>query len=216
MTRNEFPYFVNVSHQVGESEGRITFVRKGLQQPVNADGSFRVVPTYRVAIGGTLEEPTFDWSRSPLDPEEERNRLEAEATLRLQERANWISLVGKLIDEVSMWATELGWSIRRTDKTLNEERFGKHRVPVLIMQVDAVRLMLEPIGSSAPEDGGVAELYRMPAYDDIARIVSDGSNWWMNPTDGMTSNPYEDVDPEEVAFSKDTLKQLAAGMLQNA
>ena len=71
---------------------------------------------------------------------------------------------------VQTWADALGWSTRQIEVTLTDSQIGKYKAPALLLQEDAIRILLEPIGRSAPGAEGVVDLYLMPAYDDIASL----------------------------------------------
>jgi hypothetical protein len=103
--------------------------------------------------------------------------MQADAAQRAEERARWIRRVSDLVDLVEAWAKELGWATRRIDKALDDSWIGKHRVPALLLQEDTCRIILEPIGRSAPKAQGVVDLYLMPAYDDIASLYFTRGRW---------------------------------------
>jgi hypothetical protein len=130
-----------------------------------------------VLVRGGGEDVTFDWSGSPDDPGAVKPELEREARKRVNARSAWVNLVSDLVRRVEQWDQELGWATRRIEKRLDDSQIGKHRVPALLMQEGACRVLLEPVGRSAPGAEGVVDLYRMPAYDDIASLYYDGSRW---------------------------------------
>jgi hypothetical protein len=84
------------------------------------------------------------------------------------------------VDQVEQWAKEMGWSTRRLEKKLDDPWIGKHRVPALLMQEDLCRVLLEPLGRSSMGAEGIVDLYLMPAYDDIARLLYNGNQWYLH------------------------------------
>jgi hypothetical protein len=146
-----------------------TFVPKGPQQERGLGGIPKRVPQFIVTVRGGPDALAFDWSGSPDDPGAAGPEIEGEVRTRMQERTVWIDRVNELVTLIHQWATELGWSTRFLGKKLDDARVGTHRVPALLMQADTVRIIVEPIGRSAPGAEGVVDLYLMPGYDDIAR-----------------------------------------------
>ncbi len=95
-------------------------------------------------------------------------------------RDEWLSRLTDLIETVKNWVEELGWSTRRIEKRMQDREIGSYIAPSLLFQIDTDRVLLEPVGRSAPGAEGVVDLYLMPAYDDIASLYySDGS--WQCP-----------------------------------
>ena len=112
--------------------------------------------------------------------------MQTDAAECAEERSRWIKRVGDLVDQIESWAKELGWATRRIEKTLEDSWIGKHRVPALLLQAETCRIILEPIGRSAPKAQGVVDLYLMPAYDDIASLYFTRNHWNL---DYLFSNP---------------------------
>ena len=134
----------------------------------------------------------------------------------MNERATWIDRVTSLIGQVEQWAQEMGWSTRRLEKKLDDVRVGKHRVPTLLMQEGTCRVLLEPLGRSAPGAEGVVDLYLLPAYDDIASLYYYDNRWnlhYMVPG----SKPVATVrEAEATPLLKDSLVRVLAEMRQHA
>lgn len=92
-------------------------------------------------------------------------------------RDEWIQAVEQLVSKVESWCREKEWPTRRIDKRLEDTRIGEYVVPALLLQVDLVKLLLEPIARYAPGSDGVVDLYRMPEYDDVATIYRRNDAW---------------------------------------
>jgi hypothetical protein len=92
-------------------------------------------------------------------------------------RDEWLSRVSTLVDSVEQWAQEGGWSTRRLEKQMEDSVIGSYEAPTLLMQEGTTRILLEPIARSAPGTDGVVDLYRMPAYDDIATLYFYAGQW---------------------------------------
>ncbi len=126
---------------------------------------------------------------------------EAEAT-----KAAWLARLGALVSDVETWSRELGWATKRIDKPMDDsDGAGKYRAPALVLQENFTRLMLEPIWNDGPD--GVAHLYAMPEYDEVARLTLRGSAWGLKyPLPGMT-------DEDSAILDKSTLASVLAGLL---
>jgi hypothetical protein len=193
-----------------------TFVPKGLQQERGPNGVPKRVPQFIVAVRQEADGLAFDWSETSDDPGAARDEIQSEIAARMMDRANWIERVNALVDQVERWAKEIGWSTRRLEKKLDDPWIGKHRVPALLMQEDLFRVLLEPIGRSSMGSEGIVDLYLMPAYDDIARLLYNGNQWnmrYMFPGGKPVATMHE---AESKPLSKETLAKVLAEMRQHA
>lgn len=205
---------------VNESEATpgtflFSFMPKGLQHERGPNGVPKRVPRYFVAVRQEGSGLAFDWSGTPDDPGAAREEMEAEIAARMKDRAIWIDRVFALVGQVEQWAKEMGWSTRRLEKKLDDPWIGKHRVPALLMQEDLCRILLEPLGRSSLGAEGIIDLYLMPAYDDIARLLYNGNQWdlhYMFPG----AKPAATVRDESKPLSKETLAKVLTEMRQHA
>ena len=194
----------------------LTFVPKGLMQERGCDGTPKRVPQFIVTAtqhdGGFI----FDWGRSPDDPGAMQDELELDAQNRLRARLNWIASISALVDQVEEWARELDWSTRRLEKKLDDSWVGRHRVPSLLMQADTCRILLEPVGRTAPGAEGIVDLYTMPAYDDIATLYYYDNRWNMHYafTDAPAASTVREA--PAIPLSKEALRNVLAEMKQHA
>ncbi len=210
-------YMVSI-YEPEEAGGALifTFVPKGLQQERGLGGIPKRVPQYIVAARQETGKLTFDWSRTPDNPDAAREEMEAEAAARMKDRAIWIDRVSSLVDQVDEWARDMGWATRRVEKKLDDARIGKHRVPALLMQEDTCRVLLEPVGRSAPGADGLVDLYLMPAYDDIASLYYYGDRWNLHYMFPGTKPGATVREAEAMPLSKETLEKVLAELRQNA
>jgi hypothetical protein len=210
-------YMISVYEPI-EADGAFifSFGHKGLTHDRGIDGSLKRVPKFIVAVRQEADRVTFDWTATQDDPGADRDLMEAEVTLRLKARAIWIDRVAVLITQVEQWARDLGWSTRRVEKRLEDAWIGKHSVAALLMQEDACRILLEPVGRSTPGTEGVVDLYLMPAYDDIATLYYYGGQWnlhYMFPG----AKPVATVrEAEAVPLSKMTLEKVLGELRKHA
>ncbi len=200
----------------GEGTLVFAFAPKGLQQR-NGNGGIPVrVPQYVVVAPQESSGPTFDWSRTPDDPGAAREEFQAEVHVRMQGRAAWIARVESLVDQTERWAREMGWSTRRVEKKLEDDWIGSHRVHALLMQEDTCRILLEPVGRSALGVEGVVDLYLMPAYDDIARLVYYDDRWILHYEFSGAKPGSIGQDAETAPLSKETFARVLVELRQNA
>jgi hypothetical protein len=155
---------------------RFTFVPKGRQQVRTPGEPPKPVPEYILTVQGHGEEAAFTWVKSPRR-ESTKAELERIARERVTERAAWIQRASDLVKSVEGWAKEFGWSTKRIDKKIEDNRLGYHKAAGLVMQDDTVRVLLEPISAFAPGSDGLVDLCLMPGYDDIASLYHQEGGW---------------------------------------
>jgi len=109
---------------------------------------------------------------------------------------------------VQGWAEELGWSTRRIDKQMEDSQLGPYEAPALILQQDLTRVLLDPIASSAPHTEGVVDLYRMPAYDDVASLYYYDDNWQVHDQAAGTSSAATIREAQAKPLSMETFREV--------
>lgn len=170
-------YMVSIYEAVADPATlKFTFVPRGLQQARLPDEPPREVPQYILSLkqeGGAV---AVEWSREPPKAAI-KVELEGLALERLAARNAWVARVTGLVAAVESWARELDWVTKRIEKKQDDPRVGSPKVPALVMQQDAVRVLLDPISSSAPGGEGLVDLYLMPGYDDIANLYHREGGW---------------------------------------
>ena len=211
------PYMVHIYEQKDAPATLIfTFAPKGLQQVRGPGEPPKRAPQYVVVVrrlGGNF---TFDWSQTPDDPEAAKPELEREAQQRIEARTAWVGLVSDLVAQVEQWTQELGWATGRIEKRLDDSQIGKHQVPALLMQEGTWRVLLEPVGRSAPGAEGVVDLYLMPAYDDIASLFFYADRWNLHylPPGGPAVATVREA--TAVPLSKESLQRVLEEMKKHA
>jgi hypothetical protein len=105
-------------------------------------------------------------------------------------RDAWLAHLRNLLADVASWASELDWSKKEIEVVLRDEA-GAYSAPGLLLQREAVKVLLEPIASSAPGVEGVVDLYALPAYDDIASLYFADGQWTIHyaPADQPIETP---------------------------
>jgi hypothetical protein len=210
-------YLVSVAEEEAETGSLVfTFVPNGVENERGRGSAFKRGPQFSAAVreeGGNL---SVDWRSSPDDPAGARSELEAEIAARMQDRAAWIARVSTLVDHVERWAREMGWSTRRLEKKLEDARVGPHRLPALLLQEGTCRVLLEPVGRSAPGADGMVDLYLMPAYDDIASLYYYGNQWNVHYVFPGTKPVATVREAEAMPLSKEAVAKVLADMRQHA
>jgi len=131
-------------------------------------------------------------------------------------RAEWLSRLSELIDQIECWAKTDDWSTRRIEKKMEDSEIGKYKAPALLLQKETARLLLEPIGRSAPGADGVVDLYLMPAYDDIATFFFYDGGWnlhYMFPGPSGVATTREE---KSTSLSKETFQEVLEEIIRNA
>lgn len=123
-----------------------------------------------------------------------------------QVRDEWVARVTALVDLVEGWAKELGWATRRVPKRIEDDEVGTHQVPALQMQEGTTRLLLEPLGRTGIGIEGVVDLYEMPAFDDVARLVYRDGGWYVGHPPGEAT---------EVPLTRDSLRTVVEELVRN-
>jgi len=209
-------YIVSVDEQKGPDGALIfTFVPKSSQEGTAPNGQHRA-PQYVVAGRQAGNQPVVEWVASSDDPGTAKDEIETEVRARLNELAIWIDRVTALVGQIEQWAKEMNWTTRRVDKRLDDVRVGVHRVPGLLMQVDTCKILLEPIGRSAPGAEGVVDLYLMPGYDDIANLYYYDGRWNVHYTFPSSKAVATVSEGTAVPLSKEILEKIVAEMKEHA
>lgn len=133
-----------------------------------------------------------------------------------QLRDAWLQRLSDLVQTVQGWAEELGWSTRPIEVTLDDSQIGKYKAPALLIQEDAIRILLEPIARSAPGADGVVDIYLMPAYDDIASLYHGPDGWRVHYMFSGTPSVATIRDAESKPLTKDSLQDVLQEMKINA
>jgi len=130
-------------------------------------------------------------------------------------RNEWLGRLSDLIKIVTAWATELGWSTRKIQKSMHDSEIGDYDAPALLLQFETERVLLEPVGRSAPGADGVVDLYVMPAYDDIATLFLRNGVWQVHYLfPDSSARTVQEAPPEPL--SKQTLENVLGEMRKNA
>jgi len=190
-----------------------TFTPEKVHPERTAKGVKRRPPQYSVVVTGSGEMMSFDWSDSPDDPGVLQEDIQIEISEHIRERDLWSAGVSELVNRVERWVVELGWMVRRIQKKIDDARIGRIEVEALLIQKESFQLLLEPIGRSS-EGEGLVDLYLMPAYDDIARIHSEGDTWMVRYV--FAEDGTSRVGEETLPLTKGVMERVLEGILKHA
>ncbi len=128
-------------------------------------------------------------------------------------RKEWLDRLDRLLTNVEQWTAGTDWVTRRIDKVMEERGIGEYVAQALLMQNGVVRLLLEPIAlyTANSEIGGVVDLYRMPAYDDILKLFQMGEVWYISYADFASF----DIGDDPIRLTKRTFLTALGKLLGN-
>jgi hypothetical protein len=175
-----------------------------------------VPPGFEAVVRVRPEGVEVRWENPPKDPEATQEDFERDICRRAQTLDDWLGALVGLIRSVEGWVKELGWSTRWIDKPLEDPQIGKYRAPCLLMQEGTDRILLEPVGRSAPGADGVVDLYLMPAYDDIASLFRRGGEWTVHYIFSGMTGITDPLKAPAKPLSKETLHEVLTEMRQHA
>ena len=100
----------------------------------------------------------------------------------------WLDTLGGLFADVSTWIGEQpGWSVQSSTKEIVEEALGSYSAPVLTINADNGRLILEPIARIVFGGTGSVELYAWPTLYRVRLLRKANIDGWLILTDsGIT------------------------------
>ncbi len=131
-------------------------------------------------------------------------------------RDEWLHILADLMGRVNAWAVELGWSTRQIEKRMHDAEIGDYDAPALLLQFETDRVLVDPIGRSAPGADGIVDLYLMPAYDDIATLLLRDGVWQFHYLLPGAPSVGSIQDAAAYPLSKQTLADILLEMRKNA
>lgn len=160
-------------------------------------------------------EVTVSWA-SARGLEALRDDFDRDAQSRVRLFGEWFGRLSDLVRTVNAWAEELGWATRTVEKLMEDSQIGRFKVPGLLMQEGVDRILLEPIGRTAPGAEGVVDLYRMPAYDDIATLYFYEGRWHLHYASARAGVVETVREAPSKPLSKEILREVLDEMRQHA
>lgn len=132
-------------------------------------------------------------------------------------KSEWLERLDVLVADVQAWAAASGWRTRRIQKTVEERELGRYKVPVLLMEKNAVEVVLNPVARFVPDADGAVDLYLSPAYDDIASVYHEAGRWFVRYSDPLDPKSIGGInDTPAQPCNEATIRAILDGMAVNA
>jgi len=126
-------------------------------------------------------------------------------------RHEWVARLRALVADAEAWAARSGWRTREISRTMKDSVLGEYRAPALLMQREDVEVILNPVSRFVPGADGAVDLYRLPAYDDIASLYLSGDEWRIHHVFRRRGVGAGALEPEVMGWSeRDFLRVLEA------
>lgn len=208
-------FTVDVHPVLGVPEAiRVSYLPRGLQHERGPGGVPKQVKEFIALARHEGGKRSVLWEKPPWD--KARSALEKDALYRLDMRLGWLNLLSELIGTVERWAKELDWSTRRIEKEMDDSEIGEYQAPALVVQKELTRVLLEPVGRSAPGAEGVVDLYLLPGYDDIASLYFYKDCWNLHTMAPETSAEASIREAEARPLTKAALRKVLEQMKSHA
>lgn len=205
-------YTINVQ---GQSDGyHVSYAPRGWQSSRDNGSAPRPAPFEAVVEIG--DEIRLRWVNPPADRDATQEDFEKDAAARASILHEWLDRLTNLVRAIDGWASELGWSTRVIDKKLEDAQIGKYACPALLMQEGTDRILLEPVGRTAPGVEGVVDLYLLPGYDDVATLYFYEGRWHLHSASSRSGVVATVREAPAKPLSRETLQQALDEMRQHA
>jgi hypothetical protein len=131
--------------------------------------------------------------------------------------ARWQHRLNILVHEVKEWVERAGWRTRTIEKPINDRKLGRHMVPILLMEKDAVEVALNPVSPLVPGAEGAVDLYLVPAYDDIASLYFESGQWMIHyPFPADPKETHSVIEAEVMPLSEETIIRVLNSIASHA
>jgi hypothetical protein len=208
-------YAVEVRPGPEEQGFRVSYLPRGLQQERGPGGKAKPVPEFHATFQSRGRK-AIQWDQRPTDSEAGPEDFDKDARHRVKLLQEWLTLLAGLMSRIRRWAAELDWSIKELDKPLADSEIGSYRAPVLLMQKETTKVLLEPVARSSPGSEGIVDLYLLPRYDDIASFYYYGNRWNLHYIPREEPPVGNIREAKAIALSKDNFGKVLDEMKENA
>lgn len=120
-------------------------------------------------------------------------------------REEWVARLSALVNDVRLWASELGWSVKEAPKRMRDSEIGPYQADGLVLQKDHAKVLMDPISRSAPGAQGIVDLYLMPGLDDLASLYFYDNIWNVHYRMPDSSAVATVREAQSKPFTKDSL-----------
>lgn len=94
----------------------------------------------------------------------------------VDQRKNWVALLGELADQVESWATSMNWPVARQEKLIEERAIGSYAADVVHIKTPQGILIVEPVAREIMRGDGRVDMYAFPTLRRVV-IVREGDKW---------------------------------------
>lgn len=98
-----------------------------------------------------------------------------------QRRRVWVKRVHALADQITKWSEAQGWTVERSEETIEEEGVGKFQIPGLHIQMPKGELLLKPIALRVIGGEGRVDLRARPTLARVKLLPTEAG--WLIMTD---------------------------------
>jgi len=133
---------------------------------------------------------------------------------------DWQQILNDLFSKIRVWVSNRDCAVKLIDKTYEVNGSGRTTIPALLIQEEALKMIVDPIDWDPVKSESIVDLYIMPQYEDGARFFYGQNEWrlyWVDPeilyprelqrTDGSTN-----LDSQNFNRLLDGLKQNAVSL----
>lgn len=120
-------------------------------------------------------------------------------------REEWVEAVNQLVQQITEWTKDAGWTVTTTEREINEENIGVYRVPDAKINTPQGQLMLEAWGRGYRNNVGRVELAAWPGAFRVLLLHRVGETDWRIYTDSGITLRYP--------WTRETFLNLAEDLL---
>jgi|SRR5579884_313616 len=118
----------------------------------------------------------------------------------------WLDAINRLFADVAGWAQEQNWTVASSTTEISEESLGKYTAPVLTIDAQNGRLVLEPIARIVIGGKGRIDLYAWPTLYRVMLLRRSKDTVWVVRTDSGLAWPNP--------WGRETFISIANGLLE--
>src|SRR5436309_10961496 len=101
-----------------------------------------------------------------------------------QRRAQWITWMDEISNDVARWSQDARWLVHRKQKTLHEKSIGTYEAPVVEIKTPSGHLIVEPVALEVFGAEARIDLYAWPSLNRVKLIRVNGA-WKLRTDSGI-------------------------------
>jgi hypothetical protein len=134
-----------------------------------------------------------------------------------EQREQFQKRVTALVEQVRQWVEPNEWVTKPFTKRIRDIDDKVYPIPALFLQKGPVRVLLDPVAFDVPGAEGLADLYLMPTYDDLASLYFEHGEWTIHYA--FPSDPNEThsvIETKSLVFSVQTINEVLDSIAAHA